>query len=379
MVYAGHESKSMLNNSGPRYKRSQLEQQMNYDVIWCVVILLILCVIGAIGCRMWLSSFEGKDIYFLPIKNDPNFESFWTFWTFIIILQVMIPLSLYVTIEFCKILQVYHIHNNSDLFDLTTNKRTECRAMNITEELGQVQHIFSDKTGTLTENKMLFRKCTVNGVDYNHPPSELEETSSKPGTPAPPIVVSAKLQEDMLQTRIGGAYTPQAQRIQEFFLVLSICNTVIVSATPHHDHMNASGMIEAHEDNNVKLFKGGSANGHAARQNSPNHLSANALGDKYTRLTESRSVTPSPPPSSAAANPPNTLSIKQAHVPSLSPINSSAESTPTSDSPPMPIKYSGSDSSPGSRAKSIIASKITTLTSMLNNKAHNKKLSAKLK
>lgn len=52
--------------------------------------------------------------------------------------QVMIPLSLYVTIELCKILQVFHIHNNYDLFDIKTNKRTECRAMNITEELGQV-------------------------------------------------------------------------------------------------------------------------------------------------------------------------------------------------------------------------------------------------
>lgn len=58
-------------------------------------------------------------------------------------IQVMIPLSLYVTIELCKILQVYHIHNNIELFDMQTNKRTECRAMNITEELGQVNICFS--------------------------------------------------------------------------------------------------------------------------------------------------------------------------------------------------------------------------------------------
>lgn len=38
VVYAGHETKAMLNNSGPRYKRSQLEQQMNYDVIWYVIL-----------------------------------------------------------------------------------------------------------------------------------------------------------------------------------------------------------------------------------------------------------------------------------------------------------------------------------------------------
>lgn len=102
-------------------------------------------------------------------------ESMWIFWTYIVILQVMIPLSLYVTIELCKILQVFHIHNNVDLFDAETNKQTECRAMNITEELGQIQHIFTDKTGTLTENKMIFRRCVVNGSDYNHPPSELEK------------------------------------------------------------------------------------------------------------------------------------------------------------------------------------------------------------
>lgn len=211
----------------------------------CVIILLVLCIIGAIGCRLWLSSFPKENVYFLPLGNlNANNEAWTTFWTDVIILQVMIPLSLYVTIELCKILQVYHIHNNSDLYDNQTNKRTECRAMNITEELGQVQHIFSDKTGTLTENKMLFRKCTINGADYNHTPSELEKAYMKPGAPAPPIMVNSQLMEDMIASYFSDTYTKTAQRIQEFFLVLSICNTVVVSATPHHDLMNASGMIE---------------------------------------------------------------------------------------------------------------------------------------
>lgn len=50
----------------------------------------------------------------------------------------MIPLSLYVTVEMAKLLQVYHINNNLDLYDAESNKRVECRALNITEELGQV-------------------------------------------------------------------------------------------------------------------------------------------------------------------------------------------------------------------------------------------------
>lgn len=177
----------------------------------------------------------------------------------------MIPLSLYVTIELCKILQVYHIHNNLELYDCDTLKKTECRAMNITEELGQIQHIFSDKTGTLTENKMLFRRCVVNGNDYNHPPSELEKVYSKAGSQLPPLVINTNLLNDLQLAASGSSSahlqttsTPHAiqystqhhrniqqqQSIQEFLLVMAICNTVIVSAIPHHDLMNASGVIE---------------------------------------------------------------------------------------------------------------------------------------
>ena len=75
---------------------------------------------------------------FLPIIQDPVYEGFLTFWTFVIILQVMIPLSLYVTLEMAKVGQVYHIGNDTALSDPETGRKAECRALNITEELGQV-------------------------------------------------------------------------------------------------------------------------------------------------------------------------------------------------------------------------------------------------
>lgn len=80
---------------------------------------------------------------------------------------------------------------------------------------------------------MLFRRCTINGNDYNHPPSDLEDALSSPNTPPPPIIVNSQLMEDMCQTDSLLQLTTQSQRIQEFLLVLAICNTVVVSATPH--------------------------------------------------------------------------------------------------------------------------------------------------
>lgn len=132
----------------------------------------------------------------------------------------------------------------------------------ILEIVMQVQHIFSDKTGTLTENKMIFRKCTINGVDYNHASTETDQTFSLPSTPAPPIIVNPKLVEDMCQTwNSNASYTQQAQRIQEFFLVLSICNTVVVSAGPHRDLMNASGVVELNDEMGVRIVKPNESNG----------------------------------------------------------------------------------------------------------------------
>ena len=53
-------------------------------------------------------------------------------------LQIIIPMSLYVTIECTKLIHIYLIHQDIEMFDTTCQKSVECRALNIPEELGQV-------------------------------------------------------------------------------------------------------------------------------------------------------------------------------------------------------------------------------------------------
>lgn len=313
VVYAGHETKVMLNDSGPRYKQSKLEKMMNRDVVFSVIILVVLCCIGAIGSGVWSYVFSNPSkgsVPFIPIAKDIQQNALYAgviaFLSYVIILQVLIPISLYVSLEFVKMCQIYFITQDGDLYYEEKDQPMVCRALNISEDLGQVEMVFSDKTGTLTENQMIFRRCTIGGVDYPYcaddvkgasvtspprlsslnfspgganqgtppflptcPKSNFPQTAPVGGSPAsstrsffsplsfPPnsplspsakpgercIIPNPELHHAVSQISFGPTYDRQSQKIQDFFVLMAVCNTVVVSLQPHEDLMNASGLF----------------------------------------------------------------------------------------------------------------------------------------
>ncbi|EPQ12769.1 Putative phospholipid-transporting ATPase VA [Myotis brandtii] len=190
------------------------------------------------GHGVWVRRYQEKKALFDVPEADggslsPVTAAVYSFLTMIIVLQVLIPVSLYVSIEIVKVCQVYFINQDVDLYDEETDSQLQCRALNITEDLGQIRYIFSDKTGTLTENKMVFRRCTVSGMEYSHDANG--EPREKDITPDPKLLEKVSECDRCLavarhQQHPLARLSPELSDVFDFFIALTICNTVVVTA-----------------------------------------------------------------------------------------------------------------------------------------------------
>lgn len=114
-----------------------------------------------------------EQLKYLDIQGEMGVERFTTqFFTYWVAYSHMIPISLYVIIEMLKLLQTKIINSDVKMFFVEDMQYALCRNSDLIEELGQVEFVFSDKTGTLTQNKMEFKKCQAADRVWGHPTQE---------------------------------------------------------------------------------------------------------------------------------------------------------------------------------------------------------------
>jgi len=88
------------------------------------------------------------------------------FFSYAIVLNTVVPISLYVSVEVIRLFLSKLIDWDVEMYHKKSNTFAKARTTTLNEELGQIQYIFSDKTGTLTQNIMTFNKCSINGQCY---------------------------------------------------------------------------------------------------------------------------------------------------------------------------------------------------------------------
>lgn len=151
-------------NHHPKAKTPRLEKYANQVVLTLIVYVVVLSIGVSMGYLMWHSDYE-KGAWYLE-NAAPEFKQIII--GFLIMFNNVIPLALYISLEIVKVGQLLMVQSDIHMYDEATDTPMTCNTNTILENLGQVGHLLSDKTGTLTENVMRFRGISLGGVVWMH-------------------------------------------------------------------------------------------------------------------------------------------------------------------------------------------------------------------
>ncbi|KAJ3259983.1 hypothetical protein HK103_001493 [Boothiomyces macroporosus] len=223
VVFTGHETKLMKNATPAPIKKTKVEHMVNSEIIFLFFVLLFM----AITCASGQMIAENSSLFNHNILKSPKispFEFVANILTFVILFNNFIPLSMVVTVEIVRIALAQLINMDLDMYHDQSQMGAVAKTSTLVEELGQVDFLFSDKTGTLTQNVMTFKMASIGGVNYSESIPEGKEGSK---------LVTYKTFNDL---KLDSVERPGQQVLNEFLTLLSVCHTVI----PERDEDNPS-------------------------------------------------------------------------------------------------------------------------------------------
>lgn len=142
VVYTGRETRSVMNTSAPATKSGLIDNEINnLSKILCVLLFVLSFVMMA------LKGFQGPFYIY--------------FFRFMILFSSIIPISLRVNLDMAKTWYSFVIMQDKHI------PGTVVRSSTIPEELGRIEYLLSDKTGTLTQNDMVFKKLHLGSVSFS--------------------------------------------------------------------------------------------------------------------------------------------------------------------------------------------------------------------
>ncbi|KFP41603.1 putative phospholipid-transporting ATPase IK, partial [Chlamydotis macqueenii] len=230
VIYAGFDSKIMRNCGKIKQKKTKLDRMMDRLVIIMFLVLLVTSLCLAIASAFWARMFQEKHSYLSALykHTTPAQQAFFNFWGFMILLSIIIPMSMYITFEFIYLVNSCFINWDLEMYYAAKDIPAKARSTSLNDQLGQIEYIFSDKTGTLTQNMMSFKKCCINGTIYGKYLVDTTCPCLLQGLGLTWSHYGEKKLDFCDATLLEAAQQDSDPMLREFLRLLALCHTVMV-------------------------------------------------------------------------------------------------------------------------------------------------------
>ncbi|KAJ5514108.1 phospholipid-transporting ATPase [Penicillium fimorum] len=277
-IYTGEECKIRMNaNKSPRTKAPRIQAKVNRIILLVVCVVFILVLSCTLAYTQWFSKLENGFWYLqrAKVRLGPEFISYF------IMFNTMIPLSLYTTLELVKIFQAFLLLQDVDLYDEDSNTPAQARTSTINEDLGQVNYIFTDKTGTLTQNIMELRNLSVAGRAYLHDPRHTlnvpaTDTTNTRRNSLSQLTSNLSRTQHMIEFVQNNAHSKFSQKVKLLLLNIALCHTCF----PEFDRAESSVGFQGVSPDEVALLAAARELGYMLLSRRPDSITLRILHDQ---------------------------------------------------------------------------------------------------
>lgn len=161
VAFAGKESKALIDGGRGRAKLSKVEAATNRLILFVLAAEFVFCLAVGFGGAIWAAREGQRLAEFIPIRVSSAAEGALSFCSMSLLLNTMVPISLVISLEIVKLAQAFFIVRDADMRAEDRSNRAKAFSSGLNEELGQIEYVFTDKTGTLTRNQMEFKFCYI--------------------------------------------------------------------------------------------------------------------------------------------------------------------------------------------------------------------------